>query len=411
MEVPTLKTHAFFPTRAGRPWCRTSTIGVGLVVALASACSEERPVPIEVAEWTITDSGGVEVVGVSGLGLDGRNHVERLERVQSSAREWGDITAGGFLADGTIAAIDRLEGQVVFLSRQLDVQQVYGRRGKGPEEFSRLERLWDLRSDTVVVFDSGNQRLSWITAEGETVRQDAMRGSQVSQVLAVTPGGYWIGRREEVPPGPGTRRRQWFVTPATEEGEQPESAVAFEGDEYALLARDGRLLVNAVPFARGARFGAAEATIAFAHGGSDEIQFWNAVTMELQSVFRPQFPPKAVEEVDIEEWVRRASGGIPRTSSAFRRIEEAQRELLTYDSYPFMDGLMVEAEREVWLRRPDLLSSDELWWGFDLADQSFRVVSIPGTLLGVSDQIFLVREESVSGAPVLSLFRRMPVGD
>ncbi len=362
--------------------------------ACVAAC--ERTAPAEPLSWTRSDSGGSVLVVVVGNG----HAVERWESRSStwSERDWVGLDAASFLPDGRAIAVDRIAGEVVFLGPALEVEAVVGRRGKGPGEFSRIESVWT-SADTAIVFDSGNQRISWLLPNG-VVRELSTAGAGPRMVLAAGDGGYWLGRRDQQPFAEGTYRPSWILIDPTNGEDLP---IRFPGDEYALTSRDGRLLVSSVPFGRRTSFSASGRHVAVAVGGEPGVGIWRIPDNRPAIVFRPPFEDRAVTDQDVDEWIDQLARDVPKGSDLYNRIAAAQKSRLTYEHHARFDAVVLQDSASVWLRRPSLDPRLERWWFFDLfGKESFRI-DLYGRLLAASQGVLLVAGVDAEGTPQLSL--------
>jgi hypothetical protein len=97
--------------------------------------------------------------------------VEELQiaRVDDPARGFSAIAAIDIADDGTIFVLDWKECHVRVFSRAGELVTTFGRKGQGPGEFSRPDRL-GLLGDSVWVSDPGNRRITFFTTRGRLIR-------------------------------------------------------------------------------------------------------------------------------------------------------------------------------------------------------------------------------------------------
>ena len=136
----------------------TLTALLSLLLSLV-ACEDQSSAPAVV----VRDSAGVRIVE-NGLLSDGRIAF-RLSANPIFRVGWADddyqfdgITSGGLFPDGSAVVGDRGSGQVVVLSADGEVRQVFGGKGEGPTEIGMLSSVRVLPPDTTVVEDDGNGR-------------------------------------------------------------------------------------------------------------------------------------------------------------------------------------------------------------------------------------------------------------
>lgn len=88
----------------------------------------------------------------------------------------------------SLAVADMRASGVHILSRSLEGGRTIERRGEGPGEF-RMPQGIAARADTLVVFDRGNRRLTWLDSDGSFVRQIGVMLVGVQPRFALLPSG------------------------------------------------------------------------------------------------------------------------------------------------------------------------------------------------------------------------------
>jgi len=86
------------------------------------------------------------------------------------------IAAVRLLPDGRVAVVDRGSATIRLFGEDGVFEREIGRRGQGPGELRYPNALWSVGADTLVVYDSGNQRLSRFRTSGELLESTTFRG-------------------------------------------------------------------------------------------------------------------------------------------------------------------------------------------------------------------------------------------
>ena len=149
--------------------------GVAVLALAWPGCTTADNVSDESA--VTRDSSGVRIVDHPAAAWE---DVERwrldtsivvLDPNQDSTYEFGRVTGGAVLAGDTIVIAD---GQSVNL-RLFDVNGEpvvsVGRLGGGPGEFRAIRSIFTIAGDTIVVWDDGNDRLTFVNRVGKVVRE------------------------------------------------------------------------------------------------------------------------------------------------------------------------------------------------------------------------------------------------
>lgn len=113
------------------------------------------------------------------------------------------IQAGALLSDGRAAIGDVMTSRVTMIGADGASSWSWGGTGQGPREFSRIFSVTVIGADTVVVQDSGLQRLS-LFINGDLVRTMRLSGRSAIRALSGDGrGGLFLGGRVEVQPSCG----------------------------------------------------------------------------------------------------------------------------------------------------------------------------------------------------------------
>ena len=127
------------------------------------------------AEFVVSDSAGVRIVenGVRTAELTATCPVTPDPRLDigtasgNSEHELYRAFDGVRFADGRIAVVNQGSRQVRVFGADGEFLYLFGAEGDGPGEFQGPYRIWRMAGDSLVVFDSRNQRFSWFDSNGE----------------------------------------------------------------------------------------------------------------------------------------------------------------------------------------------------------------------------------------------------
>lgn len=140
----------------------------GVLLSLSVGCSESERIPNTEA---------------SGLG-------ELIEKARIDGQTELLVPIRGLLVNDSLVVVGQPQSfNVRFFDHDGKPIGTFGREGSGPGEFSRIETMgW--RADTIWVFDVIQQRISYISADGELLRTESMpRGLRAADQVAEPPLG------------------------------------------------------------------------------------------------------------------------------------------------------------------------------------------------------------------------------
>jgi len=190
------------PSSAG--WQRSAWLGFMLACVLSTACSAAEPEgsdPAPLMEASVSDSAGIRVhefaPGVLGHSAQLRladDPAVRIGLVEGAPEyQWTRPAAAARLSDGGFVVLEQRPAELRIFDRSGTFVRRVGRAGEGPGEFQTPTDLAVLEGDTLVVWDSRAQRLSWFSSDGDLVRERTLR----------EPGGIRTLRRVALLPGAG----------------------------------------------------------------------------------------------------------------------------------------------------------------------------------------------------------------
>lgn len=316
-----------------------------LVFGPLTACGDTAPHTDSGAgaAWDVDPVPWLEIGAVAGdsaYNLDGVSSVHRL-------------------SDGRIVVGSPTTGTLSYFDANGRHLRTAGGAGKGPGEIGSLAAAWVHSGDTIGVFDSGNQRVTFFDSEGTLVREVALRPSAAAPdafVAALPDGGFAIARIQVDP-------SKWSTEPFADT--MVVMHYAPDGAERGELVRVGGL--RRWRAARGSgvhpfspRFVTAGSGSGFvvADGAETRFEVFDAAADARRSVSWPDttlVPPQAAWQQLAEE-VRRANDPISRLNAS------ALPELGPGPSLPVYSALRVDPADRVWIKSYDP-ASDNLWTG------------------------------------------------
>ena len=373
---------------------RFSLTAIATIGAALAACASERPS----ARAVVRDSVGVTII-------------------ESQAPLWGEGD-GWTLSDEPVVTIGLEEGPEEYALHQVagalrlptgrilianngtdelryyDSSGVYlysvGRDGYGPGEFKRMRGIWLFR-DSLVIHDSGQDRVSVFTASGEyerTMMLDREPGSLNPATIGVFSDGSILARagvmdrsRSDTT-GMRFERTNAVYRRYSLDGSVLNTLGVFLWTEALIETRDSRVdAVTGVGYssavAASPPFGRHASTIASGHymyhasSDSYEIQVYSK-DGTLERLIRRPIPNAPVTAADRNEFREHSVGDDPRFQSWARsRVDE----LVYPDTKPAYGTVKVDAVGNIWVADFSL--------GNDDASVNWTVFACDGRMLGV----------------------------
>jgi len=221
------------------------------------------------------------------------------------------------LADGRVVVANGGSGDIRYYAADGTHLHTSGRRGDGPGEFQRPQRLIVLPPDSVLVVDRA--RTTVLDATGANVR-DFVPGGAGTRVNVVgrLEDGRLVGAGSAVigeSISSGLHRTDIAFLTLTASGEVVDTMVSVPGSERTIHV-DGRggtiesIMVTAPPFAKNTVYAATGDVLVVATQESPEIRVFGA-DGALRRIIRTGIPMPAVTEEHLEAVFERQREGLP----------------------------------------------------------------------------------------------------
>jgi hypothetical protein len=267
------------------------------------------------------------------------------------------------LSDGGIVALSDGSKQLLFFDGLGEFQMAVGGSGSGPGEFISPFQLSKDSSDTLVVWDRGNGRVSWFSPQGSYMRSSVPARDYV---LDQIPDGFRIGGITKYVPG-GLMLRGVISGPRSPEdmplGRTWRESVGFlvtpeEGGEGAFLGPiPGRERFFIEPSLGAPAFFGGDAKVAVGvHpiriyiGDSKVIDIRvHSFGGDLIRIIRDGVQPDPVrsEDIEWERWYLNTSWLPTRGAGRAERLAEA---MPIPDRKPAFEDLIVDADGYLWMK-------------------------------------------------------------
>lgn len=360
------------------------------------------------AQATIRDSVGIRIienparvgspvslrlVAVPSLDLGGLKSNPEDEFVSTAGYlRWAQLSTGG------VAAIDVTRIRYFDASRKQVT--VAGRNGAGPGEYRSLTSICRTRGDTIVVFDTGTQRVGVLDGRGKFVRHIPYDRFGIPPWAGCFDDGTYLSSVSQ-PPVQGTRAMS----------------------QVSRLRLDGTLVqvLGLFPRTNYSQAVSAEVTIA-AQGGRmyvgdptlSEIKVYSNMG-KLVQVIRTRDEAGRLTDREID---RMADATIP--ANAPRSAREAERERLRRmprpGSMPFFGRICVDPAGRTWVQDYRLSrEKPDIWTGFDSQGKMIGRVIIPAPAGQVTQVVdfgrdgVMLRVNDTDGAAHLREYRIVPI--
>ena len=346
-----------------------------LVVCVSFGCqAEDAPLGTSVAR----DSSGVHIVEnvapswISPWRVD-HNPILTIGSVEGDPEhELDRITGAVRLANGTLVIANSGRLELLFYDENGHLLRRTGSRGQGPGEFESLEWIAQFASDSVLVFDAVNQRVSYLDAEGRLGRSVRLVSS--SEVPFPRPLGFFVDERDRrsvedfvdgsllatqgiyrlggEPPIRAERPDQPLFRVAAD-GQSATVLGSFPGAEYVIVATGPRQAYErrGRPFGHKTAFAAASDRFYVADNESYEIRVYSSEG-RLHSIIRLDQEPLDLTE---EHFSAFKDSTIAAQVDDFGRFQ--MRELFRHmpplrEHLPaFAANIAVDAEQNLWVQQ------------------------------------------------------------
>ena len=328
-----------------------------------AGCNEAGRVRTEPA---LRDSAGISIVEHRALDAARTDSVSgpvlTIGQVAGAEEyELYDVNGVVRLSDGSVA-VATAGIEIRWFDAQGRFRRRAGRDGDGPGEFRRIRYIRDLVGDSLLVFDSGNRRVSILAPDGSFVRGQSVgldEDRPVTVAGALRDGTLLTRTVLETARAstPLYRSRMAFTVAR---GEAVFALPPYPGPEAALHAAESggdiaTVFVSVLPFARAAH--AAAGPDEFFVGSSDsyQIDVWNAQG-RLVRIIRAAVPVKPVTEDVHQEFVSREIERMRKADEEHTQSfneADARRRMLDQahaPAIPAFADLLATAEGGLWVK-------------------------------------------------------------
>jgi hypothetical protein len=332
---------------------------------------------------------------------------------RSTEHELNNVRAAVLLPDGRILVANGGPVELRLYDPDGTFTGRIGREGAGPGEFRRIASVQRLAGDTILIFDPGLRRATVLSLDGTHLQSVVLAPQQSSanplglhSILGRFSDGSFLAEGVDVVPSEGLvvpRSRLGRLTPrldsAVAVGEFPGSHMAF-----APSATGGLMFWDPM-FGRRTYYLVDSDGFWFAHSESWEHRRYHA-SGNLQLVVRVVRDPYDLTRGDIEK-VLDSIAQAQRRNPRFDR-ERARSEISLYATLPAFAAVMLDADRNLWLREYPRPGQDRGRWTVFGRDGGFRAfaATLPGTrVLSIARDGVLVLGWSATGEEQVLQYR------
>jgi hypothetical protein len=372
---------------------RCGPVALMLAAGLASCTERGR----EGAQYfTVRDSAGIQIIEserpawedgrqwrlseqpVLAIGVRDGAEEYQLYRVYGSVR----------LSDGRIVVANAGTNELRFFDSSGDFLNSAGRSGEGPGEFEALRQLFLIASDSLLVWDSRNRRVSIFDTEGAYQRSYSFAPFLNAPVFvnvvvplsdATVLAGAFAYRSAQSAVEFGLSRDTIVLLHCDQQGELIDTVGAYPGTEWYTTSEYPRV---DVPFARESYIVAHGDGFYFGDNAKYEISYRRTDGL-VERIIRKEHglidvTPEAVEE-QKQQWL----AGI--SPERRQRVALMFEEVVGPPMMPAFSDLRVDAAGNLWVREYQLPGDSEPGW---------TVFSSDGSMLGtvVTPYRFTVHE-------------------
>jgi hypothetical protein len=340
-----------------------------------------------------SDGGGWKV-GTPGLSVGGGDVAAeyQLYEVHGATR----------FSDGRIVVANSGSHQLRFFDASGTYLESAGHEGQGPGEFGHIWRMERYRGDSLLVWDSRNQRLSVHDLHGRFVRDFKLApgaggiarfpgrdlvGFGDGSILGVE----WLGQ-QLMAAGPGVLQAEARFFRFDPNGEQVDSIGSFPwmeyyvGDEQVVMP-NGAAMARRAPLMFGRTLYLAAADSSFWVGTGDAgLSRYDLQGRLVQRVRRtdlsrdPATPATIEREIEARLAAAEEMNSDPDFLAGQRRLLE---DMPAADSLPAYEGMMVDADGNLWTKHytgaesPEEDSRSSSWDVFEATGRYLGTVELP----------------------------------
>ncbi|UCG88182.1 MAG: hypothetical protein JSW71_06460 [Gemmatimonadota bacterium] len=209
------------------------------------------------------------------------------------------------LSDGRVAVGNAGSFEVRYFAPDGRFLYAAGQEGAGPGEFSNIEWITLLSADSVVAYDSRQQRLTVLDPAGKYVRSMPIRATDevlVPVVVGLFGDGSALIRNPHPPPEQTGVYRIDFRLYRYEAGvSSPHPLGVFAGDDRYFRLIEGALSVYGVPFARSYVLDVVDTIFYHGHNEHSELRAYSP-TGRLLRLIRWDAPPVEVTDEAVRQF-------------------------------------------------------------------------------------------------------------
>jgi hypothetical protein len=292
------------------------------------------------------------------------------------------------------AVVVALASELRFFAADGTWMRTVGRQGDGPGEYRDIESLYRIRGDSLVIWDRGTRRVTWLTPDGRFVRDARVaqeQGALVDVAAVLDDGRLVTARHVRMLSRSADYRRDTLSFALRSGGSHGERIpLARLGDEeWHVELRTGAASVTRMPFSRRALAAASADRIYLAETDRPEIRAFAPDGTPTGVLRFPGDPPPVTASLldsladywHQETKAEAATMGYTLPERPSDEYRQETRRLSRVPSLPSVGSLVVDDRGNLWVReyappwRADAESSR--WWVFG-SDGSLRArIAIP----------------------------------
>jgi hypothetical protein len=339
-----------------------------ILVALV-ACS--APKPAEQPRVAVRDSAGVRIVesaapppSDSAWSVDDAP-VLRIGRAEGAPEsQLFEVGPLARLGDGTVVVA--LASELRFFAADGTWVRTVGRKGEGPGEYRDIESLDRIRGDSLVVWDRGTRRVTWLARDGSFARDVRISQEQGNMVdaAAVLDDGRLVTARHLRILGQSTDYRRDSLSYALQPGQPSTESVPLArlgGQEWHLEAHGRAVTLMLLPFSRRALAEADRDRVYLAETDRPEIRVFapeGTLTELLRLPWTAQtVSPPLLDSVADYDHLRAQAEAAERGYTLPERpadeYRESTRRLSRVPTLPALGAVIADGQGDLWVREYD----------------------------------------------------------
>lgn len=373
-----------------------------VTVAISPAVFGCDPAPFgdaaENATVTIRDSAGIEIVEnhapVHPAGsfwtidpepefvLGGSEDLSTL--ADDSAQLIWEVVGLARLADGRVAVLSSENQQLLLFEPSGELSRIIGRPGEGPGEFTRPEKLQYLPPDTLVVWDYHMTSIDYFDTAGTLLKERSVDLLRLREHdlwgegfrFPLSDGSFVSSKTaQETESGPAwsdcSPKRRWMMR-GSRTGELIRGPRESLDPPDEFLRVDTAYRAHSFACARVIAAGGDPPSIYVSRDDRNEIHQFSPDGVLLRIIRRTTDPLRVTDKAR-RAWEERNTRGLE--SLGFSLPESQLEAMRSVETYPPIDGLMVDAEGYLWVSE---YSDSETW-----APDQWSIFGPDGRWLGV----------------------------